>query len=85
VPGNPVLIQITFYAGTILSGSLNKFYAVFTSGRVGEFGGHGNISTLIAAMKEAVGTSAGMGEFKNPWYLPSTTEYRTHLAHNGSM
>ncbi len=46
---------------------------------VGEFGGYGNIATLIAAMKTAVERNQKMGAFRNPWFFPTDKEYKAHL------
>lgn len=50
---------------------------------VGEFGGHGNIATLIGAMKSVVNQNPKMGSFKNPWFFPRTEEYKKHLEKSG--
>ncbi|MEM6839659.1 MAG: class I SAM-dependent methyltransferase [Cyanobacteria bacterium P01_C01_bin.120] len=52
---------------------------------VGEFGGMGNISTLVKAMSEVVGRHPEMGSFINPWYFPSDVEYRDCLEGHGFM
>ncbi len=58
--------------------------ALKANGRfVGEFGGYGNIATLIAAMEAVVGRNPIKGEFNNPWYFPTTEEYGMHLEQNG--
>jgi len=46
---------------------------------VGEFGGHGNIATLIGAMKSVVNQNPKMGSFINPWFFPKTEEYKNYL------
>ncbi|CCQ55941.1 class I SAM-dependent methyltransferase [Crocosphaera watsonii] len=61
---------------------------VFTSlkpkGRfVGEFGGHGNIATLIEAMETVVSQNKNMGQFTNPWFFPKADEYKSYLENNG--
>jgi len=60
------------------------FIALKENGRfVGEFGGQGNIAILISAMKEVIENNPQMGTFKNPWYFPSSDEYKHHLENNG--
>ena len=50
---------------------------------VGEFGGKGNIATLVKAMKEVIDRHPEMGTFRNPWYFPSDIEYRERLEQCG--
>lgn len=50
---------------------------------IAEFGGYGNIEFLIEAMKEVFYSHEEFGEFKNPWYFPSDTEYKKLLQNNG--
>lgn len=58
--------------------------AIKDGGRfVGEFGGKGNIATLVKAMGEVVGRNPQMGSFHNPWYFPSDMEYRERLEKHG--
>ncbi|NET54354.1 MAG: class I SAM-dependent methyltransferase [Merismopedia sp. SIO2A8] len=52
---------------------------------VGEFGGSGNIATLIDAMKTVVGERENMGYFRNPWFFPETGEYKTCLERHGFL
>ncbi|NBC67072.1 MAG: methyltransferase domain-containing protein [Bacteroidetes bacterium] len=58
--------------------------ALKSSGRfVGEFGGKGNIETLVNAVSEVVDRHPEMGIFRNPWYFPSDTEYQEQLEKHG--
>ncbi len=50
---------------------------------VGEFGGQGNMSTLIAAMETVVTQNAEMGAFRNAWFFPTDREYATYLENGG--
>ncbi|MBE9070299.1 class I SAM-dependent methyltransferase [Leptolyngbya cf. ectocarpi LEGE 11479] len=50
---------------------------------VGEFGGRGNIQTLISAVEDVVKRNPDMGTFSNPWYFPSVDEYKNKLQENG--
>ena len=50
---------------------------------VAEFGGYGNIATLLKAMQEVFRENTGFGEFKNPWFFPSVAEYKTLLEKQG--
>lgn len=77
---NAALHWITDYQSVIRGVST----ALKTNGRfVGEFGGHGNISTLIAAMEAVVDRNASMGNFSNPWFFPTHDEYKMHLEEKG--
>lgn len=49
---------------------------------VGEFGGYGNIQTLVNAMKRVVENNPKMGTFSNPWYFPTVSEYSKLLTEN---
>lgn len=44
---------------------------------VAEFGGDGNVATIVAAMEKEI------GPFDNPWYFPSVHEYVTVLENVG--
>lgn len=50
---------------------------------IGEFGGYGNIKTLVEAMETVVDQNEAMGQFSNPWFFPSADEYRKHLEDGG--
>lgn len=50
---------------------------------VGEFGGRGNIATLVEGMRVVVDRHPEMGAFRNPWYFPSDLEYREQLEKHG--
>ena len=50
---------------------------------VGEFGGYGNVATIVAALEAALSTrNVDPGPF-NPWYFPTDEEYRALLASHG--
>ena len=52
------------------------YQALIPGGRfVGEFGGKGNINSVITAMLEVFQDFPKLGKFRNPWYFPSVTEY----------
>jgi SAM-dependent methyltransferase len=54
--------------------------ALKSGGRfVAEFGGKGNIQTLVEALYRALETVGVSGEALNPWYYPSIGEYGTLL------
>jgi trans-aconitate methyltransferase len=46
---------------------------------VGEFGGHGNIEKVMTAIDSALRTRGIDSEALNPWYFPTTHEYRQKL------
>jgi trans-aconitate methyltransferase len=46
---------------------------------VAEFGGNGNIQTLMASLFKALDAVGVSGEALNPWYYPSIGEYATLL------
>ena len=50
---------------------------------VAEFGGHGNIATLLKAMKEVFDENSTFGEFRHPWYFPTPEQYRALLEKHG--
>jgi ubiquinone/menaquinone biosynthesis C-methylase UbiE len=50
---------------------------------VAEFGGKGNIGTLIAACESAWKNSASTEKMPNPWYFPSLAEYAGLLEKHG--
>ena len=47
-----------------------------------EFGGKGNVNTIIEAMRD-VFVAERFGEFKMPWYFPSINEYARLLDESG--
>ncbi len=50
---------------------------------IGEFGGHGNVSTIITAMRAAARIHGGNEELAGPWFYPTTEEYRDLLTGRG--
>lgn len=52
---------------------------------VAELGGHGNISSLITAMREVFEENKAFGVFTMPWYFPGIVEYQTLLETEGFM
>lgn len=46
---------------------------------VGEFGGHGNIATVVEAIRWALEKRRLDFDALNPWYFPTADEYRTRL------
>ena len=42
---------------------------------IGEFGGKGNINSVIKIMSEVFKDFPELGKFNNPWYFPSVAEY----------
>lgn len=50
---------------------------------VAEFGGHGNVATLIAAIDEELTARGHPGLKGNPWYFPTPEEYAARLRDNG--
>jgi len=50
---------------------------------VGEFGGQGNVATLVNAMNRVFKHHSEFGEFNNPWYFPSIEDYQQKLQNNG--
>ena len=60
----------------------NVWRALKPSGRfVGEFGGHGNVATIIAAIESAI-SHRGM-TVVSPWFFPRAEEYRRLLEARG--
>ncbi|EAZ91555.1 class I SAM-dependent methyltransferase [Crocosphaera chwakensis] len=77
---NAVLHWITDYDSVIKG----VFASLKPKGRfVGEFGGYGNIATLIKGMETVVSQNKSMGQFTNPWFFPKADEYKNHLENNG--
>lgn len=50
---------------------------------VAEFGGHGNVSRIMAAMKTTLDQHGRGGAFVDPWYFPTVGEYATLLEKHG--
>ena len=50
---------------------------------VGEFGGFGNISSLIGVIERVMDSHSIFDSFNNPWYFPTTQEYQKKLTDNG--
>jgi 2-isopropylmalate synthase len=50
---------------------------------IGELGGQGNIAALIDAMCSIFNRHEEFGEFKNPWFFPSVTQYQQALERGG--
>jgi hypothetical protein len=50
---------------------------------VGEFGGSGNVATIVAALEEALRERSVDPGPINPWYNPTAEEYRALLAARG--
>jgi trans-aconitate methyltransferase len=46
---------------------------------VGEFGGHGNIETVLRALRKALHKRGIAFNEINPWYFPTVEEYRARL------
>lgn len=58
--------------------------ALKSGGRfVGEFGGAGNIATVVAALEAALAVRGIAAESLNPWFLPSAEDYRSRLEQQG--
>ena len=52
---------------------------------VGEFGGMGNVATIVDAMSEVFHQHPEFGEFSNPWYFPSAEQYQQKLEAQGFL
>lgn len=50
---------------------------------VAEFGGRGNVETVIGAVERALGALGISAREKNPWYFPSIGEYASLLEQQG--
>ena len=48
-----------------------------------EFGGEGNVYHIVKALEASFKKRPEFGEFVNPWYFPSPTEYKSKLEHSG--
>ena len=49
---------------------------------VAEFGGRGNVRTIVAALRSAA-RATGLGEWEPPWYFPGLAEYAGLLEQAG--
>ncbi len=62
----------------------NVYRALKPGGRfVGEFGGQGNIQTLTSAISDVFSEHPQWGEFHNPWYFPSISQFSKVLDEAG--
>lgn len=50
---------------------------------VGEFGGKGNVASIVAALAAVLEQNGMDGEQGQPWYFPSADEYREQLERHG--
>jgi len=50
---------------------------------IAEFGGYKNINTIVQAIQEVFNQNKDYGVFNNPWYFPTTQEYKNILEQNG--
>lgn len=50
---------------------------------VAEFGGHGNVSDIVRAMRETLAAQGRMDAFVMPWYFPKVGEYASLLEQEG--
>ena len=58
----------------------NIYDSLKPNGRfVAEFGGEGNVKTVVDAMEKVFKHHPEFGKFENPWYFPSDMEYKTLL------
>lgn len=58
--------------------------ALKANGRfVGEFGGQGNVTTIIDAIQEVFNDHDTFGEFIDPWFFPSPKNYQAALEKGG--
>ncbi|HEY8497387.1 MAG TPA: class I SAM-dependent methyltransferase [Limnochordales bacterium] len=46
---------------------------------VGEFGGHGNVGTVVAALRAELAARGLSFDDLNPWYFPTAEEYKARL------
>lgn len=77
---NAALHWMTDYSAVI-----NSVYQYLKpNGRfVGEFGGEGNIASLLNVMEDLFQKHQDFGQFKNPWFFPSADFYQTALETTG--
>ncbi|SMN17302.1 Trans-aconitate 2-methyltransferase [uncultured Candidatus Thioglobus sp.] len=60
------------------------YLALKSNGRfIAEFGGDGNIAALLEAMQRVFQENKEFGEFKIPWYFPTTEAYKLLLERVG--
>lgn len=60
--------------------------ALASGGRfVAEFGGKGNVDTVIRALEQALAEVGIAASARNPWYFPSIAEYTTLLEQQGFL
>lgn len=58
--------------------------ALKSGGRfVGEFGGHGNVASIVTAMRAAARIYGGDAELAGPWFYPTPDEFCDLLVQNG--
>ena len=50
---------------------------------VAEFGGAGNVASIVEAIRAVFAKHKEFGEFINPWYFPSASEYKKLLEEEG--
>jgi trans-aconitate methyltransferase len=50
---------------------------------VGEFGGHGNVSTIETALRTVLKTHGIDADTINPWYFPTVQDYQSRLEARG--
>ncbi|WP_317933511.1 class I SAM-dependent methyltransferase [Halioxenophilus sp. WMMB6] len=68
-------------ADAVLAG-VNR--ALKSRGRfVAEMGGHGNVATLVDALRREFELNADYGPWQNPWYFPTAEAYRLKLQQAG--
>lgn len=67
--------------GLVLDG---VYRALKPGGRfVGEFGGHGNVATILRALEEALAARGIDATLLNPWFFPRADEYHALLTRYG--
>lgn len=60
------------------------FKALTPTGRfIGEFGGHGNVASLVIALHASLAKIGIDGKTRNPWYFPSPAAYQRKLETHG--
>jgi SAM-dependent methyltransferase len=52
---------------------------------IGEMGGHGDVATICAALRQALARRGRDGEAVKPWYFPTPEEYRSQLERVGFL
>ncbi|MGR9054167.1 MAG: class I SAM-dependent methyltransferase, partial [Gammaproteobacteria bacterium] len=65
--------------------AIDRVYAALKPGGhfVGEFGGTGNVRTLVEAIGHTFDDHPEWGPFVDPWFFPSVSEYKTLLEQGG--